>query len=398
MSALSSEMVLGRNAIQDCIECGVCERVQDEGCGCPAGMWGPFAKRLVEQADSGAIDKDVERILFTCALCGACTTRCPVQIDGAHVVREGRAVFHALNPDAADIWRPMQTDLSGNVFTGLRTWRDITYCDALTDDTHPCESLFFPGCTLTTYAPNLTNTVFDFLRERGQASGMTVLCCGNSLWGIGLAQRRNDFTASVNKRFAKHGVQRIIAGCPNCYAALSHAKTIGLVGNDIEVCALPQVLADEGVSLPQERTVASGAQFFAVHDSCPDRKTNVFGSAIRAMIPHNSLREMEHAGRDTFCCGSGGMVSYYDTSVAKQRRANRVHEFAACGADCLVTGCISCVYSFLRSDSSIEVRHYLELVFDTAIDWSAHHRAVVGFANEGGYDFAADNDNTLILD
>ena len=397
MPALCNDMAVGLDASRRCMECGLCERVQNEGCGCSAGMWGPFARRSIEQARHGAMDAETERQLFTCALCGACTAECPVGIHGASVAREGRAAFHALYPLAHMRWRPMQTDKAGNVFTGIRAVRGISYDEALDPEAGPCPSLFLPGCTLCTYAPDLTRAVAAFLAETEQASGMTSLCCGNSLWGIGLSSRCDEYARKLGERLAAHGTRRIVAGCPNCHRALVERQKEGLVDASIEVAALPRVLADAGLRVDARREVAPKAQRFSVHDSCPDRETGLFGSAVRKLLEGESCVEMEHAGKHAPCCGSGGMVSFFDASACKQRRARRVEEFRACGADCLVTSCVSCAHSFLRSDPSMEIRHYLELLFDRKIDWAAQRRASSAFAAAGGYDFAREGDDEWIL-
>lgn len=438
MRALAESMTICADAAERCLECGSCERVQNEGCGCQAGMWGPFATRAIEQAGAGIMGKGLERDLFTCALCGACTTRCPVGIDAPSVVRDGRAAFHELNPNAADQWRPIQADLAGNVFSKLRAWRGIAYDDALVKDGGECASLFFPGCTLSTYAPELTELTWELLRKEGLAQGITALCCGKLLWSIGLVSRTSSYMQALDERFAALGVRRIIAGCPNCYQALAHAQEAGQVSAGIELCALPRVLADAGLRIRPEvagamtdagLAVATGATApgpgpaaapttaapqssaaaapatttsatslsFTVHDSCPDRETLLFGNAVREMLPQAATVEMRHSGRDTLCCGSGGTVSYYDTDVCNQRRSRRVAEFEECGADYLVTSCTSCVNSFVRVDPHLKVRHYLELIFDREIDWQVTRDAMAGLADAGGYRFAQESDNSPIL-
>lgn len=390
-------MTIAQDAVNTCIECGLCEQVQQEGCGSPAGMWGPFAAHLIEQAKQGAIDADTERLLFTCALCDNCTSHCPVDIKAALIAREGRAVFHELNPTAAATWRPMHIDLAGNSFSKLRSVRHITYPEALDESTTSCPSVFLPGCTLCTYSPELTHAVTQFLLEAGQIQGITTHCCGNPLWAIGLAQRCITYAESLNERFVAHGVTRVIAACPNCYRALVQGRAEGLVDARIAIEALPQVLVDEGMHITQDRMLEPNAQTFSVHDSCPDRALGVFGEAVRNLLPANSCIEMQHTGPDAICCGSGGVVSPYNVDVCVERRSRRLEEFNACGADCMVTSCISCSNSILRANSQAPVRHYLELLFDVPIDWEAHRNAGAVLSQAGAYNFDSEEDNKLLL-
>ncbi|WP_303728261.1 (Fe-S)-binding protein [Denitrobacterium detoxificans] len=374
------ELTAIRDAAARCIECGICETVQDEGCGCTPGMWGPFAHHIAEGASRGSIDPATERLLFTCSLCDGCTQACPVDISAAAVVREGRRVFHGQHPSARERWRPMMVDLAGNSFARLRAWRGISYDDAALDPRQPCESLFFPGCTLSTYGPELTMATFDYLASKHLADGMTALCCGNPLWGLGLKERGDAYASALSERLAMLDTQRIIAGCPNCYRALRQRQVNGLIAANIEISALPQVLVDAGARITAERSVAPDAETFCVYDSCSDRATRAFGSAVRELLPPGSWREMQHAGEDALCCGSGGMVSFYDVSVCQTRRTRCVGEFQETNADCLVTACVSCTNSMLRSGTPVSAHHYLELLFDTPIRWEAHRAASIELA------------------
>ncbi len=291
----------------------------------------------------------------------------------------------------------MHVDRRGNALAGVREWRGISYDDALTAPAARCESLFFPGCTLTAYAPELVRATADYLRQAGEIDGLTALCCGNPLAIIGLPDRFEDYARAMDAHLAERGVRRIVSGCPNCHNALLRGQKMGFIDSRIEVRALPQLLVEMGARIPETRTVEPKARTFSVHDSCSDRRDGTFGSAVRALLPPGSCREMRHHGADSICCGSGGIVSYYDVTVCEARRARRMAEFRECGADCLVTACTSCANSMLRSDAEAPARHYLELLFGIEIDWGALRDASAGFARCGGYEFTRDGDDEPIL-
>ena len=385
------------DAAERCIECGACAGIQDEGCGCPIGTWGSFAARFASEAERDEFEPETMRLLFTCAACGACTVGCPMGIDGPTVLRAGRSVFLKLHPRAADQWRPMHVDRRGNALASVREWRGIHFDDALTIPAARCESLFFPGCTMTAYAPELVHATTDYLRQAGEIDGLTALCCGNPLALIGLPDRYEDYVRAIDARLAERGVRRIVSGCPNCHNALLRGQKLGFIDPSIEMCALPQLLVEMGVRIPETRAVEPEARTFSVHDSCSDRHDGTFGTAVRALLPPGSCREMRHHGPDSICCGSGGIVSYYDVTVCEGRRARRMAEFRECGADCLVTACTSCANSMLRSDAQAPARHYLELLFGIEIDWAALRSASAGLASCGDYVFSREGDNEPIL-
>jgi len=72
-------------------------------------------------------------------------------------------------------------------------------------------------------------------------------------------------------------------------------------------------------------------------------------------------------------------------------------ELKAAGADCLVTGCVSCSNSMRRGDASAPAYHYLELLFGIKIDWDGFARAQVSLDAHGGYDFRGSDEDTPLL-
>lgn len=374
-----------------CIECGICARIQREGM-CPAHEYGPFARDFLRQSAEGEFSDEMMFAVFTCALCGECTAECPADIDAAEFTRNARFDVHEQQPDRVAAYRPMLTDCVDNIFSGLLRVQGVAYPDALADDAAADdrgESLFFPGCTLSAYAPNLTEETMAYLREAGEADCITALCCGNSLRGIGVLDRYDAYAAALGARMVERGVKRIITACPNCYYSLANLQQRGIVSSDIELACLPELLVQRGARISGDGRLASGIDAFTVHDSCPDRFERRFATSIRALLPAGSRTvEMAHAGLDAICCGSGGMVSFADVEVCKVRRARRLDEFKQTDAECLVTGCISCANSMRRGDGTAKTYHYLELLFDTPIDWDAFSQAQMDFDAQGGYDFA----------
>lgn len=384
-----------------CIECGLCARVQREG-DCPAHEYGPFARDFMEESARGELSSQMDFAVFTCALCGECTSECPVSIDAAEFTRNARFAVHAADPVRVADYRPMLTDRVGNIFSGLLDVQKVTYPDALADDA--CkedrgESLFLPGCTLSAYAPELTRATMAYLCEMGEADCMTAYCCGNPLRGIGVLDRYDTYTGQLTQRMLERGVKRIVAACPNCFYSLDELQKRGTLDAGIQLVCLPELLVHHGVRIDAMGPLVPGLHTFAVHDSCPDRFERRFARSIRSLLPEGSdVLEMEHAGLDAICCGSGGMVSFADVKVCETRRARRLEEFERTGADCLVTGCISCSNSMRRGDETVRTYHYLELLLGMPVDWDTFLRTQMDFDARDGYGLADPADDAPIFD
>ena len=139
-------------------------------------------------------------------------------------------------------------------------------------------SVFFPGCSMVNYAPALVSVMADYLAGAGIAQGVSLLCCGKILdFEEGGAARRDTVDEKMREAFARAGVHRIVAACPNCSAALRRA--LAAPGAPaIEVVPLSRALADAGCRIEEgaiARTLAAkgltcdGGALLWVHDSCP---------------------------------------------------------------------------------------------------------------------------------
>ena len=146
--------------------------------------------------------------------------------------------------------------------------------------------------------------------------------------------------------------------CPHCGYELPQL----LEGSGIELVLLPELMAQAGVKIPGEGS-------FSMHDACYDRYDGRYAAAVKELFSNWELRPLEHSGRDTICCGGGGMVSAYAPAYCEYRRNQRLAEIDAVESDVLVSTCFSCVNSMQRGEASKPVRHYLELAFGYQTDW-----------------------------
>ena len=75
-----------------------------------------------------------------------------------------------------------------------------------------CKSLFFPGCSLMTYALPLVQAVDATLREAGEVDGFTPLCCGKILeYEPHGKELRASFEDDLTGLVAASGAERIVA-------------------------------------------------------------------------------------------------------------------------------------------------------------------------------------------
>lgn len=275
--------------------------------------------------------------------------------------------------------------------------QDYTFADALTGDVvsfdyqtgdahllqhaeegklPACTSLFFPGCSFINYAMPLVSAVYDTLAQAGAADGISLLCCGKilSYEPDGDAVRAR-FENQFRDHVAQTDIKRIVIACPNCMLALRNAFAGDERVRDVELVALPQVMADLGYRIDRDTAAqmikgdASAPVLLCTHDSCPDRETGEFADGLRAMLPEGLWTDPAHCRSRSICCGSlpraAGKLDAADRCA--QRNGQEALDVKA---DAIVTACMSCVFQLNMAQGSVQVLHFLELLYSWRIDWS----------------------------
>ncbi|MDR3762814.1 MAG: (Fe-S)-binding protein [Acidobacteriota bacterium] len=337
-----------RQCGDECSQCGLCVSACDL-LQQTALTPGEIAQKLLAGADSPALRDLIQR----CDLCGFCTHECPSEQNAGAFFKSARALLLERGSLDIDGYEPILVDQDWNTFSLYRETFHIHY-----DDLKPAryDTLFFPGCSVATYAPQIVHAVYDWLRAQGMAVGVTELCCGKVLESIGLEARTAQLKRYLLAQLRAAGATRLVTACPNCHASLSGAL------EGIEVISLYSLLRDAGVEL-------SGSQKLTIHDSCADREKGQFGGELRAMLGSHPLVEMEHSRQETICCGSGGIVPMVAPELCSQRAQRRIEEFERTGAECMVTQCMSCSRRLSSQAQTGQVRHCLELLFGIAVDY-----------------------------
>lgn len=274
---------------------------------------------------------------------------------------------------------------------------DCTFTDALTGDVigfhyatgevevdrstaghvdDSCTSLFFPGCSFINYAMPLVGAVHDLLHEAGAVDGISILCCGKILsYEENGTAIREAFECQLRDHVALMQPERIVCACPNCVRALREALSLDPRTKDVQLVALPEVLADLGYRLDARdcARMICGSEDAPVHlcphDSCPDREWGAFADGLRALLPEGHWTDPEHCRNRSVCCGS------LPRAAGKFEQADKCahlcgQESEAVGADAIVCACMSCTFQLNMAQPYVQCVHYLELLFNWRIDWS----------------------------
>lgn len=279
-------------------------------------------------------------------------------------------------------------------FPGLNT--TISDCE---NAPATCETLFFPGCSFLNYGLPLVQSVYQTLLQGQVVEGISLLCCGKILsYEPNGDQLRAEFEQQLRQRVAQLGVKRMVCACPNCVKALREAFEGHEEVADVEVVALPGLLAQMGMQVSPENAkqvfarkeaearwyageFADEAAFFAaienapdpvfaVHDSCPDRGVGEFAEGLRALMPEGMCVDPKHCRNKSVCCGSLPRAAGKYAAAEKAAQLNGTEAVEA-GGNALVAPCLSCCFQLTMVPLPVRPYHYLELLYGWPVDWQA---------------------------
>jgi uncharacterized membrane protein YdjX (TVP38/TMEM64 family)/Fe-S oxidoreductase len=321
---------------QTCIDCDICRKE------CAFLRKYGTPKAIADRYDPSR--RECQGTAFECSLCGLCAAVCPLGVDPAglflemrrEAVRQGGGIF----PEHAVLGR----------YERLGASRRYSYYGF----PQGCDTVFFPGCTLSGTRSEKVILAYRFLKEIIPSLGTVLDCCMKPSHDLG----RQDYSAAMFDEMrgylVEHGISRVIVACPNCYkmfsrygAGLSTKTVYEILGSDIG-----------GIGRNIDRVT--------IHDSCAVRFDEEIHNAVRGLIRGEglSIEEMTHRGERTFCCGEGGAVGLTAPTFADNWAGLRQGE--AAGRK-VVTYCAGCATRLGKVTPTV---HVLDILWEGETDRS----------------------------
>ncbi len=342
---------------EKCREKMVCAK----GCNLLRDLDGLTPKQIAAAVLDGHDDPKVMEFVLNCSLCGLCTEGCVMGLDIPEMVRQARQHYFDNGSIDPDWYRHLWVDHDWNAFS---IYRDAFDTEAVYRQfkEKACDVLFFPGCMLTNEGPELVQATAQWLSDRGMNVGVLDQCCGAPLKEMGLKHRTDAYGNLLKKKILESKATTLVTSCPTCHRQLERY----LEAEEISIRSLYQMMTEAGIKVPVKGRVT-------VHDSCSDRCGNI-SRHVRDLLMPDELVEMPHTGKNTICCGSGGVVSAIDPERCHSRAQHRMDEASGTGAETCVVYCMACAHRLNSAADTVDVRHILELFFDHLVDHDLFNR------------------------
>ncbi len=241
--------------------------------------------------------KENQQIAYECSLCGMCSAVCPEKLNPA-------LLFLTIRRESI-----CRRNTNLNRYRKILAYerRGVSARYSYYSFPEGCDTVFFPGCTLSGTRPQTTWEIFKRLQPSFPNIGIVLDCCTKASHDLG---RQAYFEAMFGELCAylmKNGIKTILVACPSCQ------RMFRQFGNDFYVEMIYRHLGKQTQILG---AILTGT--VTVHDPCPLRGDSVTHDAVRNILKWMGLTvfEMKHCREQTLCCGEGGLVEAGSTTLA----------------------------------------------------------------------------------
>jgi len=393
-----TEETSGKKTADLCVRCGHCNPV------CPTyiefaneGMGGRGRLELAARFLAGEIvpSERLERLLFSCLMCGACDRSCPRGISVTGAIYEARrklafswsksrpyssSIKYACSHPAASYGVLYFLDQAGLLpfLSGFRPFRAIKELGLRLPEERFKHNMsvfrppeprgrvaLFTGCTVDFLYPRMGVALIEVLNSMNLEVVLSKkeICCGAPLLNMGFRYEAERLAEKNLNIFGKLQVDAVISLCPTCAHFIKDVYH-ELLGEGIaNATDVLKFIFDSGGANDIRPYLADYGNIM-FHDPC--HSVNYLDSVreprkiLRALGAN--LAEPSEQG----CCGMNGVVGLTHKDVSEAMCRKRASAFES--ADMVVTSCPNCVMQLGHLMKKKPVKHIIELVNEGIIN------------------------------
>jgi glycolate oxidase iron-sulfur subunit len=219
--------------------------------------------------------------------------------------------------------------------------------------------LFFPGCVLTYFYPEIIEKTVSFLKKKGFSVVMPkkMECCGFPYLSQGWKEKFISLKKKNKEIFSQFRFKYLVVPCGT--GVMTFKNYYDFEDKAIEIYELTEFFYKH---IKDAAVNAAGKITF--HDPCHHLKSLGIAAAPRFFM--EQLGESFIDDKSALCCGFGGIFSVGFPSTSKKILKRKEETLKELGADTVVTACPGC-YLQLREnlsqkkDKDIDVKFFIDL-------------------------------------
>lgn len=375
--------------ISRCVRCGSCKALcptytvdSTEGMG-PRGRVSLLKDYMEGQLN---LSRKLDYRLFSCMLCGACNTLCPLGInitDAMYDIRirlknfdtKRRILAYLLKFSMKNPYRLFRLlkiiDEIGDIFPSLRKklLKDLYLkmpAHILRDEAFIYKAektkariAVFTGCTVNVLYPNIGKSLIYSLNKLGYDAVLPKgeVCCGAPLMSLGLKDDVSELASKNLKIFKALNVEAIVGTCPTCvYFIKNEYKKIVGEGLD-KALEVSQFFIETNFSERILRKTYLSKKDIAYHDPCH----SLYGLKV-TLEPRKILNSLglKPINKKSGCCGFGGTFKLLYKNISEDIVRERIEDYKK--AEAIVTACPNCIIQLKSKMTDKSVLHIAEVL------------------------------------
>lgn len=318
---------------------------------------------------------EIEKSVFSCLGCGACTAACFPKVKTKDLVFRDREclVSEGLYPKIADkvaAFIATRHNISDEDNSERAEWKDLLKGfprEALEKD--KAQVLFFVGCVASFFpmAQKIPANMAKILWKAGvdfKILGGEEWCCGFPLIGAGMKEKMETLMAHNVEKVLETGAESVVFTCPSCYHTWKELYQAPV--KLYHASQMLETLVKEGKIPLTERKIK-----VTYHDPCDlGRNSGVFEEPRNVLkaIPGLTLVEMANNRMLSTCCGGGGNVEMVNPELSAKVADLKLRAIADTGAEMVVSSCQQCLRTIStrakRTKTDLLVKDLTEIVVE----------------------------------
>ncbi len=308
------------------------------------------------------LGKPLSTRIFNCTLCGLCKEVCHTEIDVLEIWLKIREILyeHRLVPQGV-IKLSEIIQQSKNIYMMDNVSRTdwVTYTSADVNFKDSAEVVYFVGC-ITSFSGRVQSIAQAFSSILNSMNeDWTLLkdewCCGHPLVLSGGIKEARTFALHNVEMIESIGAKKVVTGCPGCYIALKHEypKLLGKKPG-FEVLHSTQLLNSYITS--GKLAVPKADVKLTYHDPCELGRISGIIQEPRMVLQSitDTFIEPKYFGRESICCGSGGLLKLVNPYLADNLAQRRYEILTSTNADIIVSACPACVQTFTQTATTMQ--------------------------------------------
>jgi Fe-S oxidoreductase len=319
---------------------------------------------------------EIEKAVFSCLGCGACTAACFPKVKTRDLVFRDREclVNEGLYPRIADRvaqFLEEQHNISDDDNRERAEWKEVLrdLPKGALEKKH-AEVIYFVGC-VASFFPMAQKIPANMARIMTRADvDFTILggeewCCGFPLIGAGMPDRIKALMQHNVEKVEQVGAKSVVFTCPSCYHTWKELYQVPGVQLFHASQMLDHLVKDKKIRLKEMNVTVT------YHDPCDlGRNSGIFEEPRQVLkaIPGLKLVEMAANRQLSTCCGGGGNVEMVNPELSAKVADMKLKAIADTRADMVVSSCQQCLRTIAtrarRQKVNLAVKDLTELVFE----------------------------------